>query len=137
VKGLMTGLTRGTTKAHIARATLEALALQNVDILGAMERDLLRRLKSLRVDGGATKNSYGNPLNASCQRSQEDKQEPGFLRGNELLKEHSFSYRQNSYCLNLRRHDCSIVEKNFNSFEFSGLFFVKLFDISCLVETFR
>ncbi len=55
--GLMTGLTRGTTKAHLARATLEAMALQNVDILIAMERDLGKKLKSLRVDGGATANS--------------------------------------------------------------------------------
>lgn len=56
-KGLITGLTRGSTKAHIARATLEAMALQNVDILKVMERDLGRKLKALRVDGGATQNS--------------------------------------------------------------------------------
>jgi glycerol kinase len=47
------GMTRGTTRAHLARATLEAMALQNVDILAAMEKDLGRRLKGLRVDGGA------------------------------------------------------------------------------------
>jgi len=53
----LSGLTRGTTQAHVARATLEAMALQNVDILKVMEKDLGRRLKSLRVDGGATENS--------------------------------------------------------------------------------
>lgn len=52
-RGMISGLTRGTTQAHIARATLEAMALQNVDILRAMEKDLGRRLKNLRVDGGA------------------------------------------------------------------------------------
>ena len=38
-RGLITGLTRGTTKAHIARAALEAIALQNVDLLAAMQAD--------------------------------------------------------------------------------------------------
>ncbi len=56
-RGLITGLTRGSTKAHIARATLEAMALQNTDILLAMEKDLGKKLKGLRVDGGASVNS--------------------------------------------------------------------------------
>jgi glycerol kinase len=55
-RGLICGLTRGTTRAHIARATLEGIALQNVDILRAMERDSGRRLSVLRVDGGAATN---------------------------------------------------------------------------------
>lgn len=56
-RGLITGLTRGTQKAHIARATLEAMALQNVDILEAMQSDLKKRLKAVRVDGGASSNN--------------------------------------------------------------------------------
>lgn len=56
-RGLITGLTRGTTKAHIARATLEAMALQNAEIFMAMEKDLGRKLKSIRVDGGASANN--------------------------------------------------------------------------------
>jgi glycerol kinase len=56
-RGLLTGLSRGTTKNHIARATLEAMALQNVDILTAMEKDLGKRIKGLSVDGGATANN--------------------------------------------------------------------------------
>lgn len=56
-RGVITGLTRGTTKAHLARATLEAMALQNVEILLAMEKDLGRRLKGIRVDGGASANN--------------------------------------------------------------------------------
>ena len=56
-RGLITGLTRGSTKAHIARATLEAMALQNCEILTAMERDSGKKLKSLKVDGGAVANS--------------------------------------------------------------------------------
>lgn len=55
-RGAITGLTRGTTRAHIARATLEGIALQNVDILRAMERDANRPLGVLRVDGGAAAN---------------------------------------------------------------------------------
>jgi glycerol kinase len=55
-RGSITGLTRGTTRAHIARATLEGIALQNVDILRAMERDAGRPLTVLKVDGGASAN---------------------------------------------------------------------------------
>src|SRR5688572_30643726 len=55
-RGLITGLTRGTTKAHLARAALEGIALQNVDILRAMERDSGRALGILKVDGGASAN---------------------------------------------------------------------------------
>lgn len=55
-RGVITGLTRGTTKAHLARATLEGVALQNVDILRAMERDSGRALRVLKVDGGAAAN---------------------------------------------------------------------------------
>jgi glycerol kinase len=55
-RGVITGLTRGTTKAHLARATLEGVALQNVDILRAMERDSGKALRVLKVDGGAAAN---------------------------------------------------------------------------------
>ncbi len=53
----ISGLTRGTTRAHVARATLEGIALQNVDILRAMERDAGRPLTTLKVDGGAAANN--------------------------------------------------------------------------------
>jgi glycerol kinase len=55
-RGMLCGLTRGANRGHIARATLDAMALQNVDILQAMEKDLGRRMKPLRVDGGAAAN---------------------------------------------------------------------------------
>ncbi|HVZ74373.1 MAG TPA: glycerol kinase GlpK [Polyangia bacterium] len=55
-RGLITGLTRGTTKAHLARAALEAIALQNVDLLRAMQADAGRAITNLRVDGGAAAN---------------------------------------------------------------------------------
>ena len=55
-RGLISGLTRGSNRGHIARATLDAMALQNVDILLAMEKDLGKRMKPLRVDGGAAAN---------------------------------------------------------------------------------
>ncbi|RYZ63484.1 MAG: glycerol kinase, partial [Proteobacteria bacterium] len=50
-RGIICGLTRGTTRGHIARATLEAMALQNTEILIAMQKDLGRDLKDVRVDG--------------------------------------------------------------------------------------
>ena len=56
-RGTLTGLTRGTERGHIARATLDAMALQNADILRAMEADLGKRMKPLRVDGGAAANN--------------------------------------------------------------------------------
>lgn len=55
-RGVICGLTRGSGRGHIARATLDAMALQNADILLAMERDLGKRMKPLRVDGGAAAN---------------------------------------------------------------------------------
>ena len=55
--GLICGLTRGTTAAHIARAALEGIAFQTMDIVGAMERDAGIRLSELKVDGGASRNN--------------------------------------------------------------------------------
>ena len=63
-RGVISGLTRGAGAAHIARATLEAMALQNVDILRAMERDLGRRMGDLKVDGGAAANNLLMQLQA-------------------------------------------------------------------------
>jgi glycerol kinase len=56
-RGTLLGLTRGTTAAHIARAALEGIALQVMDILKAMEADAGIKLKELRVDGGASVNN--------------------------------------------------------------------------------
>lgn len=56
-RGIICGLTRGTTKSHIARATLEAMALQNVDILMTMQRDVSKKVKAIKVDGGAAANN--------------------------------------------------------------------------------
>jgi glycerol kinase len=63
-RGMISGLTRGAGAAHLARATLEAMALQNVDILRAMERDLGRRMGTLKVDGGAAANNLLMQLQA-------------------------------------------------------------------------
>ena len=51
------GISRGTTKGHIARATLEGIALQVYDIVKAMENDSNMKIKELRVDGGASANN--------------------------------------------------------------------------------
>ncbi|SDM44429.1 glycerol kinase GlpK [Bacillus sp. OK048] len=58
VRGAVFGLTRGTSKEHFIRATLESLAYQSKDVLSAMEADSEIRLKSLRVDGGAVMNNF-------------------------------------------------------------------------------
>ncbi|WP_139487997.1 glycerol kinase GlpK [Brevibacillus dissolubilis] len=58
VRGAVFGLTRGTSKEHFIRATLEALAYQTKDVLTAMEADSHISLKALRVDGGAVKNNF-------------------------------------------------------------------------------
>lgn len=55
-RGLIIGLTRGTGKAHIARAAVESICYQTADFLEAMQADAKIELKELRVDGGATKN---------------------------------------------------------------------------------
>ena len=55
-RGTLVGLTRGVTRAHIARAALDAIALQTVDLVDAMNRDGAGPLRELRVDGGAARN---------------------------------------------------------------------------------
>jgi glycerol kinase len=55
-RGLITGITRGTTAAHIARATLEGIAFEVLDLLSAMQTDSKRSVRALRVDGGAAAN---------------------------------------------------------------------------------
>ena len=56
-RGTITGLTRGTNKSHIARAALESIAYQTMDVLKAMEADAGVNIAELRVDGGATANN--------------------------------------------------------------------------------
>ena len=56
-RGTLVGMTRGTVRAHIARAALEAIALQSADVFAAMARDARIPLKELRVDGGASRNN--------------------------------------------------------------------------------
>ena len=63
-RGIIVGLTRGTTRAHIARAALEGIALQVMDVLQAMEADSGITLKELRVDGGACANNLLMQLQA-------------------------------------------------------------------------
>ncbi|HSC70203.1 MAG TPA: glycerol kinase GlpK [Candidatus Methylomirabilis sp.] len=56
-RGTLLGITRGTTRAHLVRAALEAIAFQTREVLGAAEADAGLRLQELRVDGGATSNN--------------------------------------------------------------------------------
>ena len=57
-RGAIFGLTRGTSKEHFARATLEAICYQSMDVLRAMEEDTKLPIKSFKVDGGATVNQF-------------------------------------------------------------------------------
>jgi glycerol kinase len=57
-RGTITGLTRGTNRAHIARAALESIAYQTYDLIDSMQRDSGYTLNRLRVDGGATQNKF-------------------------------------------------------------------------------
>ncbi len=57
-RGTIVGLTRGSNRAHLARATLESLAYQTRDVIAAMEADSGLSLKAMRVDGGATANNF-------------------------------------------------------------------------------
>jgi glycerol kinase len=57
-RGTISGITRGTTQSHIARAALEAIAYQSADVIDAMQRDSGVSLSELRVDGGGSANDF-------------------------------------------------------------------------------
>ena len=65
-RGTITGITRGTTAAHIARATLEAIAFQTRDVIDAMQADCGIALEELRVDGGAAANDLLMQIQANA-----------------------------------------------------------------------
>jgi glycerol kinase len=69
-RGLISGITRGTNLAHIARATLEAIALQNYEIIRAMESDSGLKLRRLKVDGGAAANDLLMQIQADLIRRE-------------------------------------------------------------------
>ena len=74
-RGAIFGLTRGTTKYHIIRATLNSLAYQTKDVLGAMEADSGISLKSLKVDGGAVANDLLMQFQADILGTRVDRPE--------------------------------------------------------------
>ncbi|MEG1427867.1 MAG: FGGY-family carbohydrate kinase, partial [Oscillospiraceae bacterium] len=57
-RGALMGITRGTTRAHIARAVLESIALESYDLFRTMEEESGVKIKELRVDGGASKSKF-------------------------------------------------------------------------------
>lgn len=69
-RGTITGLTRGTNKSHIARAALESIAYQTMDVLKAMEADAGINIAELRVDGGATANDLLMQFQADLLKSK-------------------------------------------------------------------
>ena len=69
-RGIITGLTRGTTKAHLARAVLEGIALQIADLLFAMQKDSGLPIRSLKVDGGASANDLLMQFQADILRTE-------------------------------------------------------------------
>lgn len=69
-RGVIKGITRATTRAHLARATLEGIAFLQYDILKAMEKDLGKKLKNLKVDGGACANNLLMQFQADLLRTK-------------------------------------------------------------------
>ena len=74
-RGIIGGLTRGANRAHIIRATLEALAYQTNDVLMVMQEESKIRLKTLKADGGASANNFlmqfqADILNVEVQRPE-------------------------------------------------------------------
>ena len=69
-RGQISGITRGTTTAHLARATLEGIAFQNYEILDAMRKDAGIALSSLKVDGGAAANNLLMQFQAELLNSE-------------------------------------------------------------------
>lgn len=69
-RGVIVGLTRATTKAHIARATLEAICYQTVDVIRAMEEETGIRIQVLRVDGGITQNQLCMQMQADILQTE-------------------------------------------------------------------
>ncbi len=67
-RGTIVGLTRGTTRAHLARATLEGIAFSVLDLLDAMAQDAAHPLAHLRVDGGASRNDLLMQFQADIAR---------------------------------------------------------------------
>lgn len=72
-RGAIVGLTRGSTRAHIARAALEGIAYQVKDLLGAMEQDAGKPLSVLRVDGGASVSNFMMQFEADILRKPIDR----------------------------------------------------------------
>ncbi|MEM9991098.1 MAG: glycerol kinase GlpK [Bacteroidota bacterium] len=72
-RGAIFGLTRGTSKAHLVRATLESLAYQTKDVLDAMEKDANVALSTLRVDGGASANNLLMQFQADILNTKVDR----------------------------------------------------------------
>ncbi len=69
-RGVIVGLTRAATKAHIARATLEAICYQTLDVIRAMEEETGVRIKVLRVDGGITQNQLCMQMQADILQTE-------------------------------------------------------------------
>ena len=67
-RGLISGITRGTTKAHLARAALEGIAFEVFDLLDAMQKDAGQPIARLRVDGGAARNDLLMQFQADIAR---------------------------------------------------------------------
>jgi glycerol kinase len=69
-RGTIVGMTRGTKDAHIARAALDSIAYQTMDVLKAMESDAGMKIRELRVDGGATANNLLMQFQADIMETQ-------------------------------------------------------------------
>jgi len=69
-RGMVTGITRGTSRNHLIRATVESLAYQTYDVLRAMQKDSGNQIRSLKVDGGASANNFLMQFQADIMNSE-------------------------------------------------------------------
>jgi glycerol kinase len=112
-RGAILGLTRGSNKAHIIRATLESLAYQTRDVLMAMEKDSGLSLKTLRVDGGASANNFLMQFQSdmlAVEVSRPEVLETTAL-GAAYLAGLAVGFWQKSELINERKTECSFIPK--------------------------
>jgi glycerol kinase len=72
-RGIITGITAGTTREHIVRSALESIAYQVSDVIFAMQKDLNTKLSSLKVDGGASQNDFLMQFQSDISRLKVEK----------------------------------------------------------------
>jgi glycerol kinase len=125
-RGMIVGLTRGSSDAHIARAAVESIAYQTMDVLKAMEADAGIGIKEVRVDGGATVNNYLMQFQADILNSKVIRPEitettalgAAYLSGlavgfwNDISEVEAYWKKERSFEPSMEEQQRSIMQKN-------------------------